>query len=723
MTDSVPDRYRTAAGVQVERRARTLSATSATEPLIDALDHRLGMLTASEYEYPGRYVRAAVGFVDPPLRLWSRARAVWVDALNPRGRVLLGVIRAALDGLPAVEAMDATEDSLAVRIRAPGRRFPEEQRSKQVSVFSLLRAIVSAFAGPDDPFLGLYGVFGYDLAFQFEPITYCQHRPCEQRDLVLYLPDRVLVVDPPRDAAVQYDYEFTIDGVTTAGLERGGDSDPYRPAAAVAQRRDQAPGEFAALVREAHEWFRRGDLFEVVAGQSFFEPCRQPPSTVYRRLRERNPAPYAILMNLGEREYLVGASPEMYLRVSGRRIETGPISGTIARGDDALGDAEQILTLLNSDKEAAELTMCTDVDRNDKSRVCEPGSVRVIGRRQIELYSRLIHTVDHVEGTLRPPFDGLDAFLSHAWAVTVTGAPKLWAMRFIEQHERSHRAWYGGAFGRVGFDGDIDTGLTLRTIRIKDGVAEIRAGGTLLIDADPDSEERETELKAAAFIDAVLGDAPASTAPTVRERVGTGRRVLLIDHEDSFVHTLADYFRQTGAEVSTLRADPDRGERERMLREIGPDLLVLSPGPGTPATFDLSTTIELARAAQVPVFGVCLGLQGIVEHFGGALGVLPYPVHGKASEIHVRGGRLFEGLPTRFRAGRYHSLYARREAVPEAELIITAETEDQLVMAVEHRRLPIAAVQFHPESILSAREAVGLGLIDNAVRILATRRG
>ncbi len=113
--------------------------------------------------------------------------------------------------------------------------------------------------------------------------------------------------------------------------------------------------------------------------------------------------------------------------------------------------------------------MCTDVDRNDKSRICVPGSVRVIGRRQIEMYSRLIHTVDHVEGRLRPGFDALDAFLAHTWAVTVTGAPKAWAMQFIEDHERSPRAWYGGAVGLLGFDGNLNTGLTLRTIRVKDG--------------------------------------------------------------------------------------------------------------------------------------------------------------------------------------------------------------------------------------------------------------
>src|SRR5205085_10237771 len=142
--------------------------------------------------------------------------------------------------------------------------------------------------------------------------------------------------------AIRCSNDFRVDGATTKGLPRTVPAVPYAGQTQVAKSRDHQPGEFANLVRVAQEWFKRGDLFEVVPSQLFYEPCPMPPSTIFRRLRERNPAPYGTLMNLGDSEYLVGASPEMYLRSDGNRIETCPISGTIARGEDPIDDAEQI---------------------------------------------------------------------------------------------------------------------------------------------------------------------------------------------------------------------------------------------------------------------------------------------------------------------------------------------------------------------------------------------
>ena len=646
--------------------------------------------------------------------LTARGRHFRAEALNARGRVLLPALGRTLSGLDVVAAIDTRDDVVEGEVRAPAGRFTEEDRSRQPSVFSLLRALVDLFFHEDEPHLGLYGAFGYDLAFQFEPVRLKLERPPDQRDLVLYLPDELIVVDHRREVAQRRRYEFEVEGRATDGLPRDGAARPYVGHAEAPRAGDHEPGDYAALVRVARESFKRGDLFEVVPGQTFYSGSPRPPSELFRRLREWNPSPYGFLISLGEAEYLVGASPEMYVRVDGDRVETCPISGTIARGRDPIGDAAQILALLSSAKDASELTMCTDVDRNDKSRICVPGSVRVIGRRQIEMYSRLIHTVDHVEGRLLPGLDALDAFLAHTWAVTVTGAPKPWAMQFIEDHERSARAWYGGAVGLVGFDGNLNTGLTLRTVRVKDGIAEVRVGATLLYDSDPDEEERETHLKASAFLDALRRPARTSTAESVETpQPGRGKRILLVDHQDSFVHTLANYLRQTGAAVTTLRA----GFPAEAVDALAPDLAVLSPGPGTPGDFDVSGTLRMLLERGIPVFGVCLGLQGMVEHFGGALDVLDYPMHGKASRIRVVGGRLFEGLPKEFAAGRYHSLFAIRDRLP-ADLVVTAETEDGVVMAVEHRTLPLAAVQFHPESILTLDDDLGLRLLQNVVAML-----
>jgi anthranilate synthase len=703
--------YRTSGGIEIQRQSAPVPYEAGALALAATLDKRRGVLFSSSFEFPGRYTRWDMGFVDPPLVVTAHGRSFSIAALNRRGRMLLKPIGEALADLPAC-SIRRLDDRVAGDIAEPSVRVPEEQRSRQPSIFSVLRALVALFRSPEDPHLGLYGAFGYDLVFQFEPMQLKLPRAADQRDLVLYLPDEIVTVDHMKQQALVHRYDFAAAGIATAGLPRETADAPYR-AETVAEppESDHGPGEYAALVERARAAFARGDLFEAVLGQLFQRASSDQPSTIFERLRRINPSPYGALINLGEGEFLVAASPEMFVRVEGRRIETCPISGTIARGADAVEDAERIRTLLNSPKEEAELTMCTDVDRNDKSRVCEPGSVKVIGRRQIEMYSRLIHTVDHVEGVLRPEFDALDGFLSHAWAVTVTGAPKLWAIRFVEQEERSPRRWYGGAIGRVTFDGNMNTGLTLRTIRLKDGIAEVRAGATLLHDSDPASEEAECRLKASAMFAAIAGKTAARAEAAGPAKIAGTAKLLLVDHEDSFVHTLAGYARSLGAEVVTMRPDLARASLREGMR---PDLVLLSPGPGRPEDFALSETLDLLVARKLPVFGVCLGLQGIVEYFGGALDLLDPPMHGKPSEVRVLGGRLLRGLPERFTVGRYHSLHARRSTLP-AELAVTAETADGVVMALEHRTLPIAAVQFHPESVMTIASTIGLPIIAAAL--------
>jgi len=711
--------YETRGGIKVTRQRRPFNYADAVNSYVDRLDERRGAVFSSNYEYPGRYTRWDTAIVDPPLGISSFGRKVWIEAYNERGEVLLTFIADRLKSTADLTLDASSARRLDLTVNEPDRIFTEEERSKIPTVFTVLRAITDLFHSEADSSIGLFGAFGYDLAFQFDAIKLSLERPEDQRDMVLFLPDEILVVDHYSAKAWIDRYDFEKDGVTTAGKSGEIAPEPFKSTDTIPPRGDHRPGEYAELVVKAKESFRRGDLFEVVPGQKFMERCESKPSEISKRLKEINPSPYSFFINLGNQEYLVGASPEMFVRVSGRRIETCPISGTIKRGADPIADSEQILKLLNSKKDESELTMCSDVDRNDKSRVCEPGSVKVIGRRQIEMYSRLIHTVDHIEGRLRDGMDAFDGFLSHAWAVTVTGAPKLWAMRFIEAHEKSPRAWYGGAIGMVGFNGDMNTGLTLRTVRIKDGIAEVRAGATLLNDSIPEEEEAETELKASAMISAIRDAKSGNDEKSKRgvAAVGKGVNILLVDHEDSFVHTLANYFRQTGATVTTVRSPV----ADEVFDRINPDLVVLSPGPGSPKDFDCKATIKKARARQLPIFGVCLGLQALAEAYGGELRQLAIPMHGKPSRIRVlEPGIVFSGLAKEVTVGRYHSIFAD-PATLDRDFMITAESEDGTIMGIEHTREPVAAVQFHPESIMTLGQDAGMRMIENVVAHLARR--
>jgi anthranilate synthase len=727
-----PNCYVTQGKIHVSRSSKEISIDLATKEVLARLDSQRGGLLTSNYEYPGRYKRWAIGFVNPPLEISTREDIFSIKALNQRGLILISYLGDRLAKCPDLEIKDRDSELITGFVRPTDRVFAEEERSKQPSVFSLIREVISAFHSDKDKYLGLYGAFGYDLVFQFEKMTKNLPRSSDARDLVLYLPDELTIVDYQRQQAFKLQYDFAIDGHTNQNLPRSGEYIDYRgQQLALTKTADLEPGEYAAKVETALDYFRRGDLFEVVASQSFFESCDLPPVALFETLQQVNPSPFSFIYNLGG-EYIVGASPEMFVRVEDRRVETCPISGTIRRGSNSIEDAANILELLNSRKDESELTMCTDVDRNDKSRICQPGSVKVLSRRQIELYSHLIHTVDHVEGLLRPEFDAIDAFLSHLWAVTVTGAPKKAAMEFLEQHECSARRWYGGAVGYFTFKGDLNTGLILRTIELKDSIAQVRVGATLLYDSIPAAEEAETLLKGAALfktlksakvsadrsnLHAAIEHHPVITslhAAVEHHSVITcpHRRVLLIDYEDSFVHTLANYFRQCGATVTTLR----HGFSEQVFDRLQPDLVVLSPGPGKPSDFGMTATIQACVKRQIPIFGVCLGLQSVVEAYGGELGVLDYPQHGKSSRIQITDPEsvLFQGLPTAFDAGRYHSLYAIPDRLP-SQLQVTAVTEDGTIMAIEHQNLSIAAVQFHPESIMTLMGDVGMGIIKNVI--------
>jgi anthranilate synthase len=701
--------YTTRSGIGVTRRVSKVPYKRGLEKLLKVLDTRRGIYLSSGYEFPGRYSRWDVASVCPPLEIVSFGRHVEFRPLNERGDVLNRILSPILKAHPHWEYLDLEAGTLRGRLKPLPALFPEEERSKQPSVFSILRAFLEEFRNAGDSRLALVGAFGYDLLFQFDPIELKLPRG-HRKDLHLFLCDDIYFMDRKKEQIERYEYDFTQGDLTTVGLAR--EAVDVKAAEGtpgpVEIRSDHTPEEYMANVERVREGMRQGDYYEVVLRQTFSTPFRGKVSELFRKIQTASPSPYEFLLQLGD-EQLVGASPEMFVRVEGSRVETCPISGTAIRTGDPLQDADNIRELLNSRKEESELTMCTDVDRNDKSRVCEPGSVQVIGRRLIESYAGVFHTVDHVEGKLAEGFDSLDAFLAHMWAVTVIGAPKKAAAQAIESLEKSARGWYGGAVGMLQMNGDINTGILIRTVHLRDGVAEYPTGATLLYDSVPEMEERETRLKATGFFRAIAPSASSQKASALQPDFA-GVKLLLVDNDDCFIHTLSNYVRQTGANVVTYRA----GFPLHLIDSLDPDLILISPGPGRPADFGVPDVVRYAASREIPLFGVCLGLQGVVEAFGGELGVLEYPMHGKPSEVEHTNQGVFEGLPERFTVGRYHSLFARQPVLPQ-DLEVTAKSEDGVIMGLKHRTLPIEAVQFHPESLLSLREGCGLNLIRNVL--------
>ncbi len=737
------------------------------ENLIVALDHHEGCFFACDYTYPGRYHPWQVGLSEPLIRIQAWGLYFEIECMVREKIGVLSEIYKELNrgeyfkSLCSGYSSESGNAILIGEIKEPNESasIDESERGRQNSIFTLVRDLLSHFE-TECPVFGVYGNYGYALVHQFETLTKGVHVSQDAPDLLLYLPQKLIYKANAYETAVEIRYEYVYhshehyecfeQSLFTKSKTRG------------SERLDKniPKVDYELMVKQLKPLFEKGDLFEAVPSYERVHPCKAKPSILFNRLREMNPSPFHYFVNTG-REHLIGASPEMYVRVNNGMIETCPISGTISRGLDSLSDHSQIRKLMNSQKDEDELTMCTDVDRNDKSKICDPATIKVLGRRQIEMYSHLIHTVDHVTGKLRSNRDGIDAFIAHMWAVTVTGAPKKAAMNWIEENEKTARQWYGGAIGYMTVKGDINTGLTLRGIQLKDGLASVRVGATILYDSDPYLESVETLTKAAAM-EAVIGEVE-SGVESVSEinsdiYINKTTNVLVIDHDDSFVHTLAGYFENQGCRVKTIRqsnvakyfeslekiqAGESHTNQEMLKSENLPDLMVLSPGPGTPEDFKLHDSIQWAIEKNIPVFGVCLGLQGIVTYFGGALGQLERPMHGKSSslvepseertmpekekykekEVHKEIETYKKGQNSKAlfqlnkgqetpKIGRYHSLYALE--MPDS-LCCYAMTEDSCPMAVYHKTLPIWAVQFHPESIMSAEDDFGSNIIENLV--------
>ena len=252
-------------------------------------------------------------------------------------------------------------------------------------------------------------------------------------------------------------------------------------------------------VRRAKDYIMAGDIFQVVLSQRFTLPFRLPPFSLYRALRRTNPSPYMVYLDLGGYQ-IVGASPEILVRLRDGEVTIRPIAGTRKRGATPTEDAANAEDLLSDPKERAEHLMLLDLGRNDVGRVAEVGSVKVTDKFFVEYYSHVMHIVSNVVGRLRDGQDAMDALMAGFPAGTVSGAPKVRAMEIIEELETVRRGFYAGAVGYISASGNMDTCIALRTALVKDGVVHIQAGGGIVADSDPDSELQECWNKAQALI-------------------------------------------------------------------------------------------------------------------------------------------------------------------------------------------------------------------------------
>jgi anthranilate synthase component 1 len=255
-------------------------------------------------------------------------------------------------------------------------------------------------------------------------------------------------------------------------------------------------------VERCKEYIVAGDVIQVVPSQRLSRKTSAHPFSVYRALRNVNPSPYMYYLQMGD-SYIVGASPEMLVRVEDGVVETHPIAGTLPRGRDEDEDREREEQLAGDEKERAEHVMLVDLGRNDIGRVSKPGTVKVRDFMVIERYSHLMHLVSRVEGRLKPEMTAYDALRACFPAGTLSGAPKIRAMEIISELEADRRGPYGGAVGYFDFSGNMDTCITIRTTAMKDGVAYIQCGGGVVYDSIPESEYQETLTKARAMLTAI----------------------------------------------------------------------------------------------------------------------------------------------------------------------------------------------------------------------------
>ena len=407
-------------------------------------------------------------------------------------------------------------------IRVPGR--PVQTVPTPPDPLTLLAEEMATYRPVTIPGLprftgGAVGFVGYEYITRIEPtVPAAKADPLGVPLLYFMLSDSLLIFDRAKqtlrlcvnahvrgDAGAAYDAAVAELEALYALLRQPRELAPaplVEPAKVEVPKGNFTRERFEQAVRDSKEYIRAGDIIQVVGAQRFTKAFTKTPLDLYRALRTVNPSPYMFILEAGDFS-IVGASPEVHVRLTDGRVEIRPIAGTRRRGATHEEDVALEKELLADEKEKAEHLMLVDLARNDIGRVCEFGSVTVPDFMTVERYSHVMHIVSQVEGRIAPGKDAYDLMRATFPAGTVSGAPKVRAMQIISQIEDIQRGFYAGALGYFGYDGNMDTCIMLRTALIKDGQVHIQAGGGWVADSVPADEYQETINKASALFKAV----------------------------------------------------------------------------------------------------------------------------------------------------------------------------------------------------------------------------
>ncbi len=417
-------------------------------------------------------------------------------------------------GLPAATRIEVRGSHIDL-ISQTGRQAFEEQ-----DPLAFLETYLSHIRAAPYPGLprfcgGLAGYFAYDTVRHIErrlarsPASHRTDR-LDTPDILLLLSEELAVVDNLSgklylivyaDAGVMDAYPAARKRLRQllADLRKPVEIPAEAPRPSGEAVSEFGEADFIAAVQRAKRYIIDGDIMQVVLSQRMRKPYGASPLALYRALRSLNPSPYMFYYHLGD-FHIVGASPEILVRLEGETVTVRPIAGTRPRGKNMEEDAALAADLLADPKERAEHVMLMDLGRNDVGRVARTGTVQVTENMQIENYSHVMHIVSNVAGRLKPGLNAMDVLRATFPAGTVSGAPKVRAMEIIDELEVSKRGIYAGAVGYLGFNGDMDLAIAIRTGIIKDGTLHIQAGAGIVADSVPQSEWIETQNKAKALL-------------------------------------------------------------------------------------------------------------------------------------------------------------------------------------------------------------------------------